>query len=386
VLPDKMGGVLNIVRGLLDARPSCGMPYDVVLTDNRLSTDTRFGGFLEADRQTTVHYALPVENIYAVLRRLRRALPDGGGVLVSNDLLELAMLHVHDPGMMVVQVLHGDHTYYYDLAERHQGVIDVFVAYSRAMYEQLVRRLPARSNDILHLPYGVPLPAQTRVARAGPLRLVFAGRLEHGQKGVFDLPRIDAALAARGVVVEWTIIGGGPDERALREQWQAPHVTWGGVLTHEQTIAKLADFDVFVLPTRREGFPVALVEAMASGLVPVVSDIASGVPEVVTDGETGIRRPVGDVDAFARAIASLDADRGALDRMSTAARDTVARNFGLRTTAKAYQQLFGEWRERRRPRHASPLPYGSRLDQPWMPNPVVRTVRSVVRQWQGKPW
>ena len=116
VVPDKMGGMLNVVASLLAFREADGMAHDAVLTHNRLSADTRFGGTLQADVQKTVEYALPVENIYAVLRRLRHALPDGGGVLVSHDLLELAMLHVHDPGMMVVQVLHGDHGYYYDLA------------------------------------------------------------------------------------------------------------------------------------------------------------------------------------------------------------------------------------------------------------------------------
>ena len=386
VLPDKMGGVLNIVRSLLDSRDACALPYDVVFTDNRLSLDTRFGGLLNTDRQTTVRYALPVENIYAVLRRLRRAIPNDGGVLVSNDQLELAMLHVHDPGMMVVQILHGDHPYYYDLAVRHQGVIDVFVAYSRAMYDELLRRLPARANDIVHLPYGVALPPRIRRPHQGPLRLVFAGRLEHGQKGILDLPRIDAALAERDIKVEWTIFGGGPDDDSLRRQWSAPHVSWRGVVDHDQLIGALADFDVFVLPTRREGFPVALVEAMAAGLVPVVSDITSGVPEVVTHGETGFRPPVGDVAAFADAIAALNRDRPLLDRMSEAARSVVAEKFDARAAARGYRQLFDQWRERRRPREASPLPYGSRLDQPWMPNPVVRTVRSVVRQWQGKPW
>ena len=388
VVPDKMGGMLNIVASLLAHRAPDDMTYHAVLTRNRLDTDTLFGGRLAADTQTTVEFALPVENIYAVLKRLREAIPDGGGVLVSNDLLELAMLHVYDTPRMVVQLLHGDHAYYYDLATRHQDVIDVFAAYSRAMYNELRRRLPQRADDVLYMPYGIPMPERVRAARSdGPLRLLFAGRLEHGQKGVFELPMIDRLLAERQVAVTWSVIGAGPDEQKLRAEWQAPHVTWHGVLPHADVLRQLADYDVFVLPTRTEGFPVALVEAMASGLVPVVSNIASGVPEVVDDRVSGFRPEVGDVAGFAAAIEALARDRAALNAMSRAARERVSSAFNAEHRTREYQQLFAGWRERRRPRTSRPpLPYGSRLDRPWVPNSVVRAVRSGMRAWAGKSW
>ena len=69
-------------------------------------------------------YALPLENLHAVLNRLRRAIPRGEGVLVANDLLELALASAVDCNRAVVQNLHGDNDYYYDLAERHENVID----------------------------------------------------------------------------------------------------------------------------------------------------------------------------------------------------------------------------------------------------------------------
>jgi glycosyltransferase involved in cell wall biosynthesis len=388
VVPDKMGGMLNIVASLLKHRSPDDLTYHAVLTRNRLDVDTVFGGRLAADTQTTFDFALPIENIYAVLKRLHDAIPEGGGVLVSNDWLELAMLHVYETPRMVVQLLHGDHTYYYDLATRHQDVIDVYAAYSRAMHDELRRRLPHRAEDVLYMPYGIPLPERVREARTdGPLRLLFAGRLEHGQKGVFELPMIDRVLAQRSVPVTWSVIGAGPDEQRLREQWPAPHVTWHGAVAHAELLGALAAYDVFVLPTRAEGFPVALVEAMATGLVPVVSNIASGVPEVVDDGVSGFRPAVGDVAGFADAIERLARDRAMLNAMSRAARARISSDFDAEPRTREYQRLFAEWRERRRPRAArSPLPYGSRLDRPWVPNSVVRAVRSGIRALAGKSW
>ena len=86
--------------------------------------------------------------------------------------------------------------------------------------------------------------------------------------------------------------------------------------------------DIFVLPTRVEGFPVALVEAMGAGVVPVVSNIESGVPEVIASARTGERPPVGDIRAFAAAIAALDRDRPRLAAMGAAARQSIVERFG----------------------------------------------------------
>jgi glycosyltransferase involved in cell wall biosynthesis len=320
------------------------------------------------------------------LRRIARAVPQGPGVYVANDLIDLAAASVHDFGRAVVQILHGDDEYYYDLAEKHDAVVHAFVTYSRWMYDRLLERLPHRADAIFHLPYGIPLPDYARrPPRVGPLRLVFAGRLDR-QKGIFDLPEIDRALTARGAAVEWTVAGAGPDGDELAKRWAFnPRVRWLGQLPNEDIIAALAIQDVFVLPTRSEGFPVALVEAMGAGVVPVVSDLPSGVPEVVTSTAMGARPPVGDVAAFVEAIAAFDRDRPRLAATSAAARDAVVSNFDIRPRAAAYQALYARWRTLYRPlADRRRLQYGSRLDQRWIPNSIVRGVRSAVRRARSR--
>jgi len=381
IVPDKMGGMMNIIANLLAYRRPDDLSYSVVLTHNHLTTDARFAQPLACDSQTTVEYTLPVENLHAVIRRLAAAVPPGPGVVVAGDLLDLAMLSVTDVGRAVVLILHGDHDYYYDLAVKHDRVVHAYVAYSRRMYDRLLECLPHRAGSIHYIPYGIPLPPRTRRPAAGPLRIVFAGRLEHGQKGVLELPAIAEGLRARSIDATWTIIGDGPDAAALRAAWpESDGVRHLGAMTNAETIASLADHDVFVLPTRVEGLPVALLEAMGSGVVPVVSDIESGVPEVVTAGVTGLRPAVGDVEGFAAAIARLDADRPLLERMSAAARRTVEERFDVRDRVADYQALYARYAELYKPLATdATLHYGSRLDQPWIPNPFVRLVRSTLR-------
>jgi glycosyltransferase involved in cell wall biosynthesis len=381
IVPDKMGGMMNIIANLLAYRQPDGLSYHVVLTHNHLSNDVRFAQPMSCDSQTTVEYTLPIENLHAVMRRLAAVIPKGPGVVVAGDLLDLAMLSVHDVGRAVVLILHGDHEYYYDLAVKHDRVVHAYVAYSKRMYEQLLAHLPHRRDSIHYIPYGIPLPPRVRQPIGGPLRLIFAGRLEHGQKGVLELPSIAAALRDRSIAATWTIVGDGPDGATLRAAWpESASVRYLGALTNAETIDRLADHDVFVLPTRVEGLPVALLEAMGCGVVPVVSNIESGVPDVVTGGVTGLLPEVGDVAGFADAIARLDGDRQLLDRLSAAGRRTVEERFDVRDRVADYQALYARYADLYKPLAADAvLQYGSRLDHPWIPNPFVRLVRSSLR-------
>ncbi len=381
-VPDKMGGMMNIIANLLAYRQPDGWTHHVVLMHNTFkNTDVRFAQPLECDSQTTVEYTLPIENLHSVMRRLAHAVPKGPGIVVAGDLLDLAMLSVHDVGRAVVFILHGDSDYYYELAAKHDRVVHAYVAYSRRMYDELRARLPHRADSIHYIPYGIPLPRRVRRPVDGPLRLIFAGRLEHGQKGVLELPTIAAMLRDRSIDATWTIAGDGPDGAGLRAAWpESASVRYLGSLTNADTIDCLSDHDVFVLPTRVEGLPVALVEAMGCGVVPVVSNIESGVPDVVTAGMTGLLPEVGDVVGFADAIARLDGDRPLLERLSAAGRRTIEERFDVRDRVADYQALYARYADLYKPLAADAvLQYGSRLDQPWIPNPFVRMVRSTLR-------
>ncbi len=386
VLPDKMGGVLSVMSNLLAHREPDAFAYHAIRTHNHLSVDTRSAERLAADSDRVVEYRLPVENLHAVIRRVQQALPAGDGVLLTNDLLELAVASAVDLGRTVMMMVHGDYDYYYDLAARHDDVVDVFICVGRVIQNKLRARLPHRAESILHQPYGIPLPARMRAGSSGALRLLFVGRLDE-QKGVFDLPAIDAVLRAAGVAVTWTIVGAGPCAADMRERWgAAAHVRLLGAQPQARVLEIAADHDVFVLPTRAEGFPVSLLEAMAVGLVPVVSNLESGVRELVDDGVHGFTPAVGDVAGFANAIRALHLDRARLEAASAASCARARRDYDIRDRVRDYQRLFARHHDLRRPRSAAArLPYGSRLDRAWIPNTAVRIMRTIMRRSAGQP-
>jgi glycosyltransferase involved in cell wall biosynthesis len=379
VLPDKVGGMMTIVDNLLRYRQPDNFRYHVVLTHNRNDADTQYGSQLPADSQASVDHELPLENLHSVVRRVHAALGAAPGVLVCNDALELILASLVDLRRTVVQILHGDYDYYYDLAMSHDPLVHAYVAYSQRVFEKLRERMPHRRDAIFHLPYGVVIPDAVRSAVNGPLRLLYVGRLDEA-KGVFDLPAIDEALRLRGVAVTWTVVGNGPAADELWTRWKrSDRVRWIESATPEQVVACCAAHDVFVLSSRAEGLSVAMIEAMSAGVVPVVTNLPS-LAEAIESGVTGIQVAAGDIDGFADAIARLHGDRDLLERISAAARELVIERYDIRERAAGYQNLYARWRELYRPRPSSlSISYGSRLDRPWIPNAIVRAVRSAIR-------
>ena len=107
----------------------------------------------------------------------------------------------------------------------------------------------------------------------------------------------------------------------------------------------LEAMDVFALPSRWEGMPNALMEAMAAGRPVVASDI-DGIRELIRHGETGWRVPPGDPEALARTLLGMLADRKRASQVGRAALAYIQESFSLDRMVDAYAQLCREGLER----------------------------------------
>lgn len=155
----------------------------------------------------------------------------------------------------------------------------------------------------------------------GALRLLAVARLEH-VKGIDVLLHAVARARAQGAEVQLTIAGDGTQRRALASLAQTlglADITFLGAVPPHSVGALLRDSHVMILPSRGEGLPVALVEAMANGR-PAIATRTGGIAEVVVAGETGLLVDADDADQLAAAIAVMAGDRLALVRMGAGAR------------------------------------------------------------------
>ncbi len=177
--------------------------------------------------------------------------------------------------------------------------------------------------------------------RPGRLQILCIGTL-HEVKGQLHLVEACRRLDAQGVSLDCHFVGEGPDRVRLERQATtaglADRVHFHGAKSRCEIIDLLRQADIVAAPSvptrsgRREGIPVVLMEAMASG-VPVVASRVSGIPELVEDGETGLLVPPGDAAAVAAAIARLAADDAFRGRLARAAREKVEREFDLHQNA-----------------------------------------------------
>jgi glycosyltransferase involved in cell wall biosynthesis len=105
--------------------------------------------------------------------------------------------------------------------------------------------------------------------------------------------------------------------------------------------ARLQGFDVFALPSRYEGLPHAILEAMLAQLPVVASDVGS-VGEIVIDGATGILVPPDDASALSEAIARLLEDAELARRLGEAGRELTLERFRPQGMVAAYESLYDE--------------------------------------------
>jgi colanic acid/amylovoran biosynthesis glycosyltransferase len=166
---------------------------------------------------------------------------------------------------------------------------------------------------------------------------VTVGRLVE-RKGIANAVRAVAELVRSGVDVEYTIVGDGPLSAVLihlaRELGVAERVRIIGSVSHGAVAAILARSHIMVAPSMTasdgdmEGIPVAIMEAMASG-VPVVSTVHGGIPELVDDDVTGYLVPEGDVHALATRLENLSRDFAAAQRVCAAARRLIVQRHDI---------------------------------------------------------
>lgn len=234
---------------------------------------------------------------------------------------------------------------------------DAVVVLSRAQLDAFRERLPGHPVEVV--PNGVDCAAYTRYNRAAPepaapLRLIYIGRLAPG-KGLLETIEALRIARSRGVAARLVLAGSGPEEPRLRQYARdaglAREVTFVGAAYGEHKAQLLAQADALALASYSEGLPYSLLEAMAAGVVPIVTPVGA-IPDVVTEGEHGLFVAPRDAEAIAQAIARLAAERALLACMSAACRTRIAAAYSLERVARDFSQLYATLCATRTPRIA----------------------------------
>ena len=255
-----------------------------------------------------------------------------------------------------VPLLSTCHTWYdndplvtfYGVLDRHVlRRFDSVIAVSREVSERVLKAgVPAEKVHLIRNGIDVrPFVAAAASRRdapeiPGPMTVGIVGRLAP-EKG------IDVFIRAALLVLQWApgtrfvIVGDGPEGCNLRELANQLHV--------EDSISFLGlrndmpevylSFDLFVSSSRQEGLPMAILEAMASGL-PVIATKVGEVSTVITQGATGLLVDPENSEQLARSIVALLGDSLLRSQLGSSAIETVARDFSAQRMANDYVCLY----------------------------------------------
>jgi len=282
---------------------------------------------------------------------------DGVFVSVHADRVQTNLARYLPSTMLRVMIVHNITPATYAAARAIRDHVHETACVSRRIRDDLLMHFRFDPKTTHEIPNAVDFPApppRLRRTIGQPLRLLSLGRIEDQAKGVLWLPQILAQLPED---VTLTIAGDGPDLARLRRS-MAPigsRAQFLGRMSPAQIPALMAGHDIFVAPSRFEGFMITLTEAMATGCVPVASRIRGVTDTVVDDGVTGLLFPVGDVGAAAETIRHLRRDPAHWHAMACHGPIAMHERFSVSRMAEHYGGLLTGLRERPPP-IAPPLP------------------------------
>jgi glycosyltransferase involved in cell wall biosynthesis len=337
---------------------------------------------------------------------LSEMLPEPPDLFVANHVVPgyYAAKYLKQSGIPSIGVLRSDAPFYWGLSDnfvlgRSKDRIAGLVCVSDYLRQRVLERRP-ESVEVRRIASGTPMPSETSPPPGETLRIAYVGRLVEEQKRASEMALALARATKEVHGVEAVLFGDGPartEVERILAQAGAKSVRLAGPIESEEIQKRLLDCQVIVLLSDYEGTPIAVMEGMACGCVPVCLRIRSGIPELVEDGVTGLL--VDDrAEGFVTAIRRLRHEAGLWERLSRAARARIASDFSIEACAAQWAELLHCLRDKsgskrgiqipRRLKLPPPHPsFGGEDPRPFRPPPLVhwyRRSRMAAGRWRRR--
>ncbi len=347
--PDFVGGPNSWLRGVLPFLQRAGWQIRVLFFIERGPPEacpcyralTGMGIACEAASSNEPMFA----QVRWLLRELAKAPPT---VFVINLSIAgyLATRWIRRAGISSIGILHSDDAFYKKIfAEFVVGAAGNCVTDMVCVSEFLSRlNEDAKTATSMHLiPYGVAVPDHAATAPTECLRLIYVGRLVEEQKQILALAQALCRVVREVADTEAIIYGSGPDrarlEQCLEQENVGQRVRLGGQVDNVEVQKLMLNANVLVLLSDYEGLPIAMLEAMACGVVPVCLRTRSGVSQLIEQGKTGF---VVDNrgDDFVTTIREIAMKPELWSRLSRASRAKIVTQYSAELNASRWVELL----------------------------------------------
>jgi glycosyltransferase involved in cell wall biosynthesis len=256
-------------------------------------------------------------------------------------------------GIPTVGVLLSDDSYHRALADEFINGdpdfrVSAVVAVSKFLESQVSTTAATLGVMVRRIPNGVPIPARTAEPPGSVFRLVYTGHLIERAKRISDVANALCAVTQKNPNLEAWMTGDGNArpvvEAIIREKGMGARVRLLGRVADVYDV--LAQCHGLVLLSDYEGLPTSVLEAMATGVVPICLDSRSGIREAIEHGVNGLIVKDRGADFF-DTVNSLQGEPVKWRRLSVAARETARRSFSVEECARQWVDLLEDLYRRR---------------------------------------
>ncbi len=317
--PYWLGGPTTWLRRACECLPQHGWTCKVVLPGTRRAPADDWSRW-----PSDFEILRPVYSAPALVHSLSSTIEDFGAEVVLNVALDSTpnavrlLRRKRAFGVKYIDCLHNDNAFECERLRNHVDVIDAVAVPSEGCRQRINRQIPELANKVRR--FWCPAPCELTISRdyrLGPLKLVYLGRLFQYGKRILDLVPVCEELVKRNVNFELTVIGDGPERRAVEAgiaslRLIGKRVRFMGWLPNRSAMEVLKEQHLLLMFSDLEGQPIAMLEAMGCGVVPVVTDIPA-LREVIEHGQSGFLVRVGDAPQFASTLVELAGDRQRLE-------------------------------------------------------------------------
>jgi glycosyltransferase involved in cell wall biosynthesis len=174
------------------------------------------------------------------------------------------------------------------------------------------------------------------------LSVLFLGRIS-ADKGIEYIFQAFEILKKKGNKLKFFMAGKGPEEKAFIQRFYdllGADFEFKGVVSGDQKTELFKKCNVFLLPSFYEGLPMALIESMSFGLVPVITNVGS-IKSVIENGKNGIFVSTHSSEEIVAAIEKLLKDKECLALLSKNARQFIFRNFNPDIYIDRLNEIYG---------------------------------------------
>lgn len=259
-----------------------------------------------------------------------------------------------------VGMLRGDYDFYHAVSKvfaagKRAFQPDLFACVSRVLVD-IVSRDSCSTMKAVWIPSGSPIPSEQAHFSPEAFRVAYVGRFSKKPKNILMLTQILCKAAHKISNLEVSFFGEGREqpqmEEIIRSESAEATVHICGRLDETPLRDKLLRHHALVLLSDYEGLPMAVMEAMACGVVPVCKSIRSGLPDIIIDGENGFLVD-GSEQSIVNALRKLRENQALWVRMSSAARKTAESLFSFEIIADRWKDMLMELGADRKPKPIS---------------------------------